>query len=102
MAQALSCWPLTAETRVCALVNPCGICGGRNGTGTGFSLSSLVFPSQCIISPFFHTHLSQPHEVCDSSDQAAYYHTLGPKLEDSYLTRHLAGTEERSFYYLFI
>jgi hypothetical protein len=31
-----------------------------------------------------------PHEVCDSPNQAAHYHTLGPKLEAPSLTRHLA------------
>jgi hypothetical protein len=29
----------------------------------------------------------RPHEVCDSSDQAAHYHHLGPKLGDSFMTR---------------
>jgi hypothetical protein len=51
MAQVVSCWPLTAEARVHARVNPCGICGGQSGTGTGFSLSSSVFPCQYIIPP---------------------------------------------------
>jgi hypothetical protein len=46
MAQVVSCWPLTAESRVCAWVNPCGIYGGQSGAGTGFPPSSLVFPHQ--------------------------------------------------------
>jgi hypothetical protein len=37
MAQAVSSRPLTAEARV----SPCGICGGRSDTGTGFSSSYL-------------------------------------------------------------
>jgi hypothetical protein len=36
MAQAVSRRPLTAETRVRSRDNPCGIFGGRSGTGTGF------------------------------------------------------------------
>jgi hypothetical protein len=37
MAQALSHRPLTAEARVNVWVIPCEICGGQNGSGTGFS-----------------------------------------------------------------
>jgi hypothetical protein len=46
MAQVVSRRPLTAEARVRDRVNPCGICGGQSGTGTGFSTSSSVFPCQ--------------------------------------------------------
>jgi hypothetical protein len=46
MAQVVSRRPLTAEARVRARVNPCGICGGQSGTGTGFSSSSSVSPCQ--------------------------------------------------------
>jgi hypothetical protein len=53
MAQAVSCWPLTAEARVRARVDPCGICGGQSGTVAGFSLSSSVFPCQ-FIPPLLH------------------------------------------------
>jgi hypothetical protein len=49
------------------------------------------FPLLVIITPLLHTNLSPPHEVCNSPDQAAHYHTLGPKLGASSLTRHLAG-----------
>jgi hypothetical protein len=44
---------------------------------------------------------SPPHDVCDSPDQAAHYHTLGPKLGASSLTRHLAGIGPKdSFIYI--
>jgi hypothetical protein len=46
MAQAVSRRSLTAEARVHARINPCSICGGQSGTGTGFSPSSSAFPSQ--------------------------------------------------------
>jgi hypothetical protein len=42
MAQAVSRWPLTAESRVRVRVSPCGIYGGQRGTGTSFSPSSSV------------------------------------------------------------
>jgi hypothetical protein len=50
MAQAVSRRPLTAEARVLDLVNPCGICGGQSGTGTGF-LRVLRFSPVNIIPP---------------------------------------------------
>jgi hypothetical protein len=34
------------EARIQSHVRPCGTCGGRSGTGTGFALSSSGFPSQ--------------------------------------------------------
>jgi hypothetical protein len=95
MAQAVNCWPVTAEALVRTRVTPCEICGGQSGTGTGFSHISAVCPVS-IIPPLLHTHLSPPHAVCDSSDQTAHYHALGPKLRASSLTRYLAGMEERS------
>jgi hypothetical protein len=46
MAQAVSRRPLTAEARVQSRVSPYRTCGGRSGTGTGFSPSTSVFPCQ--------------------------------------------------------
>jgi hypothetical protein len=44
MAQAVSRRPLTAEVRVRSRVNPCEICGGQSGIGTGFSPSYRFSP----------------------------------------------------------
>jgi hypothetical protein len=46
MAQAVSGRSLTAEARVQFRVSPCGICGGPNGTGAGFSPSTSTFLCQ--------------------------------------------------------
>jgi hypothetical protein len=48
MAQVVSHRPLSTEARVHARVNPCGICGGQSGTGTGF-LQVLQFSPVNII-----------------------------------------------------
>jgi hypothetical protein len=75
-------------------VDPCGIYGGQSSTGAGFSSSSSVFPAS-IIPPLLHIQLSPPHEVCDSSDQAAHYHHLSPKLGASFLTRHFGWKQNK-------
>jgi hypothetical protein len=48
MAQSVSRRPITADIKDRAQVNPCGICSGQIGTGTGseHSTSYLVFPCQ--------------------------------------------------------
>jgi hypothetical protein len=50
--------PLTAETFVQSQAGPCGFCGGSNGTGTGFSLSTLAVPVSIIPSVL--------HAICSS------------------------------------
>jgi hypothetical protein len=51
-------------------------------------LRVLQFSPVSIIPPLLHIHLSPSHEMCGSSDQAAHYHHLGPKLGASFLTQH--------------
>jgi hypothetical protein len=58
MAQAVSCWPLTAEARFHAWVSPCGICGEQSGTGTGFSPSSFIYPCNYHSTMALHTRTS--------------------------------------------
>jgi hypothetical protein len=48
IAQAVSRWLLTVESWVRIQVSPCVICGGQNGTRTGFCPSPLVFPVSII------------------------------------------------------
>jgi hypothetical protein len=73
MAQVVSRRPLTAEARVRDRVIPCGICGGQSGTGTGFSPSSSVFPSQYII-PLSLSRVSSGSRV---SDYGLDYRAIG-------------------------
>jgi hypothetical protein len=58
MAQVVSRRPLTAEARFRVRVNPCGICSGQSGTGTGFSPSSSVFPCQYHSTVALQTHIT--------------------------------------------
>jgi hypothetical protein len=65
VAQAVSRQPFTAESRVRARANPCGIYGGQSGTGTGFSPSCSVFPCQYNSIVVLHTHiLSEGWTIC--------------------------------------
>jgi hypothetical protein len=58
-------------------------------------LRVLLFSPVSIIPPLLHIHISPPHEVCYSSEQAAHYHHLGPKLGASLLTRHFGWKQNR-------
>jgi hypothetical protein len=49
---------LTAETFFQSQAGPCGFCGGSNGTGTGFSLSTLALPVRIIPSVLLAIHSS--------------------------------------------
>jgi hypothetical protein len=45
MAEVVICCSLTTKAWACIQVSQHRICGGQNGTGTGFSPSFLVSPS---------------------------------------------------------
>jgi hypothetical protein len=55
------------------------------------ALEFFGFTLLIIIPPQLHTYLSPPHEVCNTTDQAAQYHTFGPKFGASSLNRQLAS-----------
>jgi hypothetical protein len=62
----------------------------------------FCLPALITTPPLFHNHLSPPHEVRDSPDQAAHYHTLGPKLGASSMSRGLADLEVRAVYIILL
>ena len=55
VVQAINSGHVAAETWIYCQAIACGICGGRSGTGTGFSPSSWVFVST--IPQMFHTRI---------------------------------------------
>jgi hypothetical protein len=62
MAQEFGRRSLTVEAPVGFRVSPCGICVGQIGTGTGFSLSSLVIPCKYNFTMAVHSHISRGDE----------------------------------------
>ena len=59
MAQADSCWPLSAETQVQSQASPCGICGEQSGIGPGFGFFwVLLFSHVSILQPMLYTYSS--------------------------------------------
>jgi hypothetical protein len=98
VAQAVSPWSVTVEARVRALDSPCRICS-ELALGLVFS-EFFGYPPSIYHFTVAAARLSPPHEVCDSPDQAAHYHALGPKLWASSMTRNLAGKEERNIYFI--
>jgi hypothetical protein len=65
---------LDTGIHLCVPVASCKFRGARIGTEAGFSSSFIDFLVIITIPPLLDTHPSQPHEVCDSPDQAAQYH----------------------------
>jgi hypothetical protein len=58
-------------------------------------LRVLPFSPASIIPPLLHIHLSPPRDVCDTSDQSAHYHHLGPKLGAWFLTRYFGWKQNK-------
>jgi hypothetical protein len=76
VARAIS--RVTRPSRVQCVVTSFQFRGAPSGT-------EVVSPAITVL-PLLHTHLSPLHEVCDSPDQAAHYHTVGTKFGVSPLT----------------
>jgi hypothetical protein len=93
MAQSVSRRSLNSEARVGAQINPCGICGGQSGIGTGFSMSSSVVPCQYIIPP--------SHSALISSENEQYIRSWQQFRDvfSLYIKRHVKDTY---FYMLFL
>ena len=78
-AETFSHWHLNTEVGVQYQSNPCEICGGQCGTGTGFSLSNSVFHISTI-PPILHSHLFMYHWHCmTSAIDIAIYNILKKK-----------------------
>jgi hypothetical protein len=82
VAQTVSRWPLTAEAGVQTYANYCGMSGGQNGTGKGFSPSTVVLPC------FYHS-IDDPRSFIHQPPVLERY-------KDSPITCQ-AGTEEKGY-----
>jgi hypothetical protein len=80
--QAVRRWLPTSEPLVQSRLTLCEIRGGQNGNGAGLHPSFFRFALLIAIPPLLHTHLSLPHEVCDSPDHAAHYHIQRSRYSD--------------------
>jgi hypothetical protein len=78
MTRAVSRRPLTAVARFRTRVNPCGICVGQSGTGTGFSPSSSVLPCQYHTTVVLRTHLSSGGQTRPVGGRCYSEHSLIP------------------------
>jgi hypothetical protein len=58
MIQTVKHWPTTSVATVWSQASLCGICGGRNGTGIGFSLTLILFCYCHSTSAPYSTHVS--------------------------------------------
>ena len=75
MAQADSCWPLTAETQVQSQARTYGICGEQSGTGTGCTFEYFCFlPSALFYPCSIHIHLL-PCYIISATDSVVKTHT---------------------------
>ena len=67
MAQAVSPWPVTAESRVRSQAGSCELCGGESSIGTGFSASTSVFSCQLHSTNAPYTFIHLPHTLYNVS-----------------------------------
>jgi hypothetical protein len=68
MAQAVSHQPLATQALVQSQVRPCGVCGGQDGTGTGFlCLLQLSLPAS------FHQCSTHIHSWITDTITSTYY-----------------------------
>jgi hypothetical protein len=57
------------EVHICAHISPFQICGGQSDTGTGFSLSSSLFPCKYHSTMALHFHIIWGWTICHQRPQ---------------------------------